>query len=612
MLTSFIRRSKVYSNLVRVNQFFKMVGVKPFLLSLSVFLAFMAALFEGVSLSLLMPTIQGIIEGNPAHVKELPLLNPITAILPRSLENRSSAILTLLIALIFITAVAKCVFQYASAVTVAFQVKRFSNKLRTLIYERYLSFGKLFFDQNNAGHLHQILTGYTTQIAGQLDVLNNSLFSIFTLVVYLAIMVFISWQLTIFMLIFSPILYYSVNWLIQRIKRTSESYAVSFDNLAKSLSNALMCIPLVKAYTHEEKEKEWFAHKSSLVEKLEFSIDKKQMLIPALQEIVMLSMVLMLVGLIAFFLIRERTGEIAGFMMFLVLLRRSSNRLSGFTNLRASLAAVRGPLLEVKKIFDDRDKYFIKGGPLEFTGLKRQIEFNHLNFAYPKGIPALKDITFSIEKGKMTALVGPSGSGKTTLINLIMRFYDNPPGSIKVDGIDIRDFAMDSLRSKMAWVSQEVFLLNASFRVNLTYGLNGKVAENDIEEVVKRARIHDLIQKLPEGLETEIGDRGVKLSGGEKQRLAIGRAILKGAEVLILDEATSALDTTTEKLIQAAIDEAIKGRTAIVIAHRLSTIKHADKIVVIQEGKLVEEGSLDELLGKKGKFYQYWEAQKFY
>lgn len=589
-----------------------MVGVKPLLLSLSVILALIAALFEGLSLSLLMPTIQGIIEGSPAHVKEIPPLNIVVSFLPQKLENRSSAILTLLIGLIFVAAVAKCVFQYASMVAIAFQVKRFANRLRTLIYERYLSFGKLFFDQNNVGHLYQILTGYTIQIAQQLDILNNSLFSVFTLFVYLTIMMFISWQLTVFVLIISPFLYYSVGWLIHRIKRTSESYVVSFDRLAKSLSNALMCIPLVKAYTNEEKEKEWFAHESDLVERLEFSIDKKQLLIPAVQEVVVLSLALLLVGLIAFFLIREKTGEIAGFMMFLILLRRSSARLNGFTNIRTSLAAVSGPLLEVKRIFDDREKYFIPNGRIKFTGLKKQIEFNHLNFTYPKGVQVLRDISFSVEKGKMTAIVGPSGSGKTTLINLIMRFYDNPPGSLRIDGVDIRDFTLDSLRSKMAWVSQEIFLLNASFRTNLTYGLNGEVTEGEIEAAVKKARIHSLIQKLPQGLETEIGDRGVKLSGGEKQRLAIGRAILKGAEVLILDEATSALDTATEKLIQAAIDEAIKGRTAIVIAHRLSTIKHADKIVVIEDGRWVEEGSLNELLEKKGKFYQYWEEQKFY
>lgn len=604
--------TKTYSDWIHVNQFLKMVGVKPFLLAISVVLALIAALFEGISLSLLMPVIQGIIEGNPASVKGLPFLNVITAALPHQLENRSSAVLTLLIGLIFITAVAKCIFQYASSITIAFQVKRFANRLRALIYERYLSFGKLFFDQNNMGHLHQILTGYTTQIAGQLDTLNNSFFSIFTLGAYLIIMMFISWQLTVFILVISPVLYYSVGWLIQKIKRTSESYAVSFDSLAKSLSNALMCIPLVKAYTHEEKEKEWFSEQSNQVEKLEFSIDKKQMLIPALQEIVMLSMVLILVGLIAFFLIREKTGEIAGFMMFLVLLRRSISRLGSFTNFWATLAAARGPILEVKNIFDDGEKYFIHGGQKEFKGLEKQIRFNRLNFIYPKGIPALKDITFSIGKGKMTAIVGPSGAGKTTLINLLMRFYDNSPGMVTIDGIDIRDFTLSSLRSKMAWVSQDVFLLNASFRTNLTYGLNGKVTENDIEEIIKKARIHDLVQRLPEGLETEIGDRGVKLSGGEKQRLAIGRAILKGADILILDEATSALDTQTEKLIQAAIDEAIKGRTAIVIAHRLSTIKHADKIVVIEDGRFVEEGSLNELLQKKGKFSQYWDAQKFY
>jgi subfamily B ATP-binding cassette protein MsbA len=497
-------------------------------------------------------------------------------------------------------------------VGIAFQVKRFSNRLRKLVYERYLSFGKLFFDQHNVGYLYQVLTGYTAQIAQQLDILNSVLFSVFSLTVYFVIMLFISWPLTIFVVVVSPVLYFSVEWLFKKIRKTSESYTESYNRLAKNIMDALICIPLVKAYTNERKEKEWFDRSSDLVEGFEVSIDKKQMLIGPIQEIVVLSLVLVLVGFMAFLVIREKMGEIAGYLMFLIILRRAAGRLGSFNTIQASLASVKGPILEVMKVFEDKDKHFVPDGPRGFKGLKEKIEFNHLNFTYLKGVQALKDITFSIGKGKTTAIVGPSGAGKTTLIHLMMRFYDSPPSSIKIDGVDIRDFSVESLRKEMAMVSQDTLLFNASFRENVSYGLNGRVSDREIDEVIEKAKLKELISKLPQGLETEIGDRGVKLSGGEKQRLALARAILKGAEILILDEATSALDTHTEKLIQAAIDEAIKGKTAIVIAHRLSTIKHADRIVVIEGGKLVEEGSLNELLDRKGKFYQYWEAQKFY
>jgi len=198
------------------------------------------------------------------------------------------------------------------------------------------------------------------------------------------------------------------------------------------------------------------------------------------------------------------------------------------------------------------------------------------------------------------------------LINLILCFYECPPSSIFVDDCDIKEFTAKSLRKHTALVSQETLLFNDSLRANIVYGLHRDVSEEEFIEISKKARLYDFIMSLPDKLDTLIGDRGVMLSGGEKQRVSIARALLKKAEILILDEATSSLDTHTERLIQEAIDEAVKGRTTIVIAHRLSTIRNADKIIVIGNGRVAEEGSLNELLAKKGKFYEYWEEQKFF
>lgn len=213
-------------------------------------------------------------------------------------------------------------------------------------------------------------------------------------------------------------------------------------------------------------------------------------------------------------------------------------------------------------------------------------------------------------KGKMLAIVGPTGAGKSTLINLLMRYYECPANSILLDGEDIHNFTLESYLKHTALVSQETLLLHDSLRNNIAYGLNN-VPESDLQKAIECARLNDFIADLPHGLETLIGDRGVKLSGGEKQRVSIARALLKGAEILILDEATSSLDSKTENLIQEAIDEAVQGRTSIVIAHRLSTIKNADKIVVIENGEYREGGTLNELLEKKDIFYSLWEEQKF-
>ena len=532
--------------------------------------------------------------------------------LPHDFESRNSPLFLLLIGLIFLTAVSKNIFQYLSALGVSYRMNRFANELRKLIYERYLSYGKLFFDDHNMGHLHQILTGHTTMIAQQFQVLNSVLYSFFTLIAYFVLMCSISPPLTLLAIILSPTLQGSVNWLIRKIRKTSEGYAASYSHLARSISNILTCIPLMKAYTCEGEEKKRFAQASDQVERFQFSMDKKNMLIGPIHEIILLSMVLLLVGLIAFFFVYEKSGEIAGYMVFFVILRRAMVTLGAFSQIYSSFASIQGPAKEIMKIFEEAEQYVVPEGPREFPGLKREIRFHRLRYSYPRGIEALRDISFSIEGGKTTAIVGPSGAGKTTLINLVMRFYDSLPGTVFVDGEDTRSFTLKSLRSKLALVSQETLLFNASFRENLQYGLERKPTPKELESAVRSARLQDLISKLPGGYETEIGDRGVKLSGGEKQRLSIARAILKKAEILILDEATSALDTGTEILIQEAIDDAIQGRTAIVIAHRLSTIRHADKIVVLEEGRFVEEGSLSGLLEKKGRFSQYWEAQKFY
>ena len=234
----------------------------------------------------------------------------------------------------------------------------------------------------------------------------------------------------------------------------------------------------------------------------------------------------------------------------------------------------------------------------------------NLTFGYSDNRTILDDVSFTLTKGTMTAIVGPTGAGKSTIINLLMRYYECPEGTIFIDDKDIRKLTLNSYLHHTALVSQETLLLHDSLRNNITYGLDN-ISEEDLLDTVKRARLDSFVEALPEGLDTLIGDRGVKLSGGEKQRVSIARALLKGSDILILDEATSSLDSKTEKLIQEAIDEAVKGRTSIVIAHRLSTIKHADNIIVIEEGQCKEQGTLDELLAKKGAFHGLWEQQRF-
>lgn len=591
----------------------KLVNFNPFALIVPLILALTAALLEGVGFGLLIPTIQSIIEGNTTSINRISSLKKALALLPNSFTSNDTNIFVFLIISVFIVMVLKNAFQYISSCGMSFYSLDFSNRLRKYIYEKYLSFGKLFFDENNIGRLQQILTGYTIQISQEFRELCNMLYLIFSLAVYMVIMLTISWKLTFFVVLSFPLVNFSFHLLSEKIKLSSSAYVNSFSDLVKYITNSLSCIPLVKTYANENEEKKHFNRVSDEIQSSQFSIDKKYLIIGPAQEIMLLILILILVTVIAFLVIRDKTGELAGFMVFFIILKRSFSYLGAVARFNAVIASISGQVSEIVSVLLDKsNKYYVSEGAKEFQGLQKSIQLVNLKFSYPNGAQSLKGINLSIEKGKLTALTGPSGAGKSTIINLIMRLYDCEPESVLFDEIDVRGFSLQSLYSKISLVSQDTQLLNASIKENLIYGLKHKIKDHEIKDAIISARLDSLIEKLPNGINTEIGDKGIKLSGGEKQRLSIARAILKQADIIILDEATSSLDSKTEKLIQEAIDKVTSGRTAIVIAHRLSTIQHADKIVTIEGGQIKEEGTLKELLDKKGVFYRLWEEQRFY
>ena len=587
-------------------------GVSPYLIIFSTLLAFLSASLEGISIGLLAPIINGLVKSDFSFVNNSSYLKPVLLFFHVSMVKGKANAFIFLVLLIFFSSVFKNILQYISSLCTLYQVRVCTNSLRKKIYERYLSFGKLFFTKNNAGHLHQILVTYTNQIGSELYVIQNYLYNIFALLVYILIMGIVSIKLTLSALILLPILNFGLRWLIKKIESSSRYYSEVYSRMGSIISNALTCIPLVKANSFENKELERFSHLSNSVQNVEFSLDKKRAIISPVQEVFTLGVTLLLIGIISLFYFKEQSFSLGSSMVFLLVLRRSINLFGSFNSMKSSFAYLTGPFNEIEKIIsNDDEKYFVNDGNKTFNGLKHQIRLSDVSLLYSGGVAALSKINFTIEKSKITALVGQSGAGKTSLINLIMRFYDPTSGSIFFDELDMKEFTLKSLRSKIALVSQETFLFNSTLRENLIYGLDIIPEEEEIIEVLKRSRLYDFVQRLPDRLESAVGDRGIKLSGGEKQRVSIARAMLKGAEILILDEATSSLDSETERLIQEALDELVKNKTVIVIAHRLSTIKHADKIIVLEEGRVVEEGKPDELIHKKGIFYKYLKAQNF-
>jgi subfamily B ATP-binding cassette protein MsbA len=264
-----------------------------------------------------------------------------------------------------------------------------------------------------------------------------------------------------------------------------------------------------------------------------------------------------------------------------------------------------GPVAEITRILQRSADRPHVDGVRPFPGLRDEIRFDAVAFAYTQEVPVVRDVSFSVPRGTTTALIGHTGAGKTTLIRLLLRFYDPDQGAVTIDGVDVREFQADSLRRHIALVSQDTLMLHATIRENLTYGLDG-VTPAALDDALERARLANLVRRLPQGLDTQVGDRGTTLSGGERQRIAIARAMLKRADILVLDEATSALDAVTEQAIQDAIAELLHGTTSIVIAHRLSTIQRADQIVVLEGGRVVQQGTAADLLRGAGNLAHYW------
>jgi len=602
--------AKNTSNVGKIMFLLKGINIHPLYLLIPITLSLASAAFEGAGMGLLIPILNGFFEQSFAFVTETPYLKDIIAIFPDSVIADDRQIFGVLLAGFVIIYILKNILRYLAVVSIGFFSERSLHHLRKVVFAKYVSFGKLFFDTTNVGHHSTLLLEFTRQALNPLLSVDRYINSVFSLLVYFTIMMMISWKLTLVALPLFVILHFAVQFMVFAIRNHSRSIAIRGSELGKKSVEILSTIPLVKSYRTEREEQERYTHISNKKAELDFRVRCLQNLILPIQEVItMFFAASIFVGALYIFG-REQIASASALVVYFYIVMNASSKFGTISGFRGNLAAASGALEEVLDIFDEKGKFFVTGGDTEFKSLSDSIECKNLTFSYGSDRTVLNNVSFTVRKGKMTAIVGPTGSGKSTIINLFMRYYDCPSNSILVDGTDVRDFTLDSYLHQTALVSQETLLLHDTLANNITYGLKD-VSQKDLEEAIERARLAEFVSKLPEGLDTLIGDRGVKLSGGEKQRVSIARALLKGAEILILDEATSSLDSRTERLIQEAIDDAIKDRTAVVIAHRLSTIQHADSIVVLEDGKVSEQGKLDDLLERKGAFYALWEEQKF-
>ncbi len=575
-------------------------------------LAMLAALFEGFGTGLLIPFLKGFIDGDFAFLRERRMGRLVLDFLPDNVQNDNKALFLLILSAVILTTLIRIWLSYKSNILFAERTRYGLHKLRCNLFDRLMLFGKSFFDQSKLGELANTVLKVTEQITHYANILHSVVLNFFMLIAYVTLMCFISWELVLLVIALVPVYYFSTSRSIRNLQRSATEYGTHESKLSNFFYDIVGNVELVTLKGRQKQESEEFAAGSNASYVSSYRQDSDYLLLGPIQELAALGAAIVMTIFIFFVLIHQPARDVSGLLVFLYLLKRSTTTMRALGDVRGMLAQVSGFGADVAALLDpELDRHIIPNGQTTFPGLVSEISVEHLTFSYDNGVTVLKDVSATFEHGKLTALVGPSGSGKTTLVNILLRLYDCPPGTVYVDGVDIREFDQNSLRSRIALVSQNTSLFNGSLRSNLAYGLTD-VSDEQLMEALQKAHLDEFVSSIPEGLDTVLGDRGVRLSGGQKQRLSIARAILTEPELLILDEATSSLDATTERYVQEALDQILPGRTAIVIAHRFSTLQNADKIITLSNGEVVETGALKELLDSNGLFSTLWKDQELF
>ena len=501
-------------------------------------------------------------------------------------------------------------FRYASAMTVEVLRVNTVRKMRNEMFSKVIDMNVGFFSDQRKG---DIISKITQDVIVVQYCITNTLQVAFRdpflIIGFLVLMVSISWQLSLFAIIFLPLVGFIIGKIVKRLRHPAKRSQERLGDLVSVLDEALSGIKIVKSYNAQNFIVEKFKRINDDLSRLVISMSKRQQLASPMSEflgITAVSIILVFGGTLVGEGLVTGSGFIAFIAAFSQITRPLRSFIDQFANINQGVAAGERIFTIIDAQSEIRDAEDAK----EFEGLKDSIELRNISFSYDGEKDVLKDVSLRIGKGETIALVGASGGGKSTLSELIPRFYDVTCGEVLFDGVPVSQYTQQSLRDKMSIVSQETILFNDSIEGNILLGRT-TATHDEVVEACKVANAHNFIMASADGYDTNIGDRGTKLSGGQRQRLSIARAVLKNPEILILDEATSALDTESEKLVQEALTSLLKGRTSIVIAHRLSTIYNADRIYVINEGRIAEQGTHQELLAKGGIYSHLIEMQSF-
>lgn len=592
--------------------YWRAAKVRPPELVIPLALTVLTTFFEGLCFALLIPIANAVSEGGFTFLESSRAFGWILSLAPAAWQpgqGNDSWILLFILLLIVASRFAFLGADYLRKVYVTARNERYRAAVIGATFGQILTFGRGYFQNRSAGEIDTELR-WSASAPDLLDHAENLFQRGIRLLVKVGIMLAISVPLSIaFLLTFPPILWI-MRQLWVRLERIAHTSADLERETRRDALDLLGTIPLVKAVSRED---EAVRHHTAILDRaVGVAVHRQRIgaLSSPLTEVAILGTLLAVQGTIIAISGEFRPGDLGMFAAFLLLAQQSFPDLQAVTGLRVHLAEAFIRLQAVARLFQDGGKYVVPSGTRSFAGLRNEIRVDGLSFAYSASRETVLDrVQARLPAGQMTAIVGETGSGKTTFVDLLARFYDCPPGTILLDGVDVRDFDLGTLHARMAVVSQETWLLNRSLRRNLNFGLERTPPDEALLDLLEDVALGDFVSGLPDGLDTEIGDRGIRLSGGQRQRISIARALLRDPEILILDEATSALDSVVEAQVLRSIERRSANRTLIVIAHRLSTLRGADHILVMGGGQIVEAGAWDDLLAKGGHFTRLHTAQ---
>jgi ATP-binding cassette, subfamily B, bacterial MsbA len=511
--------------------------------------------------------------------------------------------------ILFAVFLVKNIALYVQQYTVAVIEQLVTRDLRNQIYEHLMTMDLGFFQRTKAGQIISRITNDVDQVRTLVTRnLAQGLSNLIQALVFFAVLLIISWQLTLATLVALPIMVGLWTKFRGRIWKGVLKVWNAVGELSSHIQETVGGVRLVKASGAERHEAERFRALTYRHYKAVIRNERWRQFFPSANEMIIASALLMVLWFGSHLVLVDGTLAPDAFIAFTVMAARILSPVKWLARLPSLVQPGLAASHRAFELLDEEPDVVERAGAVPVTEFRTSVRLEGVSFDYEPGEPVLRDVQLEIRRGEVVALVGSSGAGKTTIANLVPRFYDPTEGRVTLDGQDLRDLELGGIRSLMAIVTQETILFHDTVRSNIAYGL-GEVSQESLEGAARAAHAHDFIMALPEGYETVLGERGTRLSGGQRQRIAIARALLRDAPILILDEATSALDTESEALVQDAIDRLMADRTVLVIAHRLSTVRKANRIAVMEAGRVVDVGSHRELIEREGLYRRLYQLQ---